>query len=91
MVQTTVSVPWRAREADSKEARPEEKAGASIVVGVRVQEVRVAKEVVGPEKEKNSMLSLPPSCESQRCALLQRREWSKRASRWRPPSRPTIG
>lgn len=40
MVQTTVLVPWGAREADSKEARPEEKAGASIVVEVRGQEVR---------------------------------------------------
>ena len=50
------------RETDYKEARLEEEAGASIVVGVRVQEVGVAKEVVVPEKEKNPMLSLPPSC-----------------------------
>ena len=45
------------REAESTAAGAEEKAGASIVVGVKVQEVRVAQEAGVPEKEKNPRLN----------------------------------
>ena len=54
------------REEESTAAGAEERARTSIVVGVRVQEVRVAKEAVVPEKEKNPMLDTPEPISSTR-------------------------
>ena len=47
------------REEESTAEGAEKKAGASIVVGVKVQEVRVAQEAGVLEKEKNPRLNPP--------------------------------
>ena len=57
---------WRKWESESTGAGVEERAGASIVVGVRVQEVRVAREAVVAEKEKNPILNSPEPISSTR-------------------------